>query len=180
MNDESGDRKPVVAPEELELDESDHVVSLDNDRFLVSPSAIDSATEERIKSAAADSEEDTPEVAGPAAVGDPEDARDRLEHALQASDASFGVEVIATTGEQGARHRIVTNDVSTAFEQLVVWYAQQVGADVPVEEVISILLLESSLGRSIQTEALERLMSETGVSEEESVGKLLATLQSDQ
>lgn len=179
MKDDSDDRKPVVAPEELELEESDHVVSLDNDRFLVSPSAIDSATEERVKSAAADPEEDAPEVSGPASVSDPEAARDRLQHALDASDASFGVEIIATTGDQGARHRIVTNDVSTAFEQLVVWYAQQVGAEVPVEEVISILLLESSLGRSIQTEALERVMSETGVSEEESIGKLLATLQSD-
>lgn len=179
MTDESSDTERVLTPDELRLEDSNHVVSLEDDRYLVSPTMIDDSTANRIKDAASDpstdeSGGDEGESVGPLTI---DDARASLLDSLADADATYAIEMIGTIEGQNATQRTVTNDVSTAFERLLLWYAHAVGDDTPVEDVVAILLAHSSIPPTAIAPMVGDLVGELGLDHDDSIAQLLAAIE---
>jgi hypothetical protein len=63
--------------------------------------------------------------------------------------------------------------VVTSFESLLIWYAQHVGGGTPVEDVLGILLAESSVSVRYPVGVLTGLLKRYELDREDSIGQLL-------
>ena len=57
---------------------------------------------------------------------------------------------------------MVSNDVVTVFESLVLWYGQQIDNTTPVEEVLGILLVEANAPVRYPATSLQHLAEAVG------------------
>ncbi|MFC7195717.1 hypothetical protein ACFQL4_15585 [Halosimplex aquaticum] len=71
---------------------------------------------------------------------------------------------------------MVSNDVVTIFESLVLWYAQQIDGKTPVEEVLGILLMEANVPVRYPPASLRRLLESTELSPDDSIADLIAAV----
>lgn len=180
MTDDDEVTEGAVTPEELRLEDNDHVVPLDNNRYLVSPNLIDESTAERIQAAAGDDEE-TPESEGttpdpPQPTLDIAAARAIVERSVATVEGEYAFEVTAKVEGSVTRHRTVTNDVTTAFDRLLLWFAHQVSEDTPVEEVLGILLLESSIPVTFPNRGVGNLLESHDLDAADSIADLLVAV----
>ena len=130
-------------PDEAILEESEHVVSLEEDRYLVSPSVIDAETKESIKSFAEEEQTDTRQDH---AKLDLDQARRQIKASLEHSPRQFTIELMGSLEGSTQHGRSETDDVVEAFDEMLRTFATGVGTDdMSIKEVISILLVESSL-----------------------------------
>jgi hypothetical protein len=74
---------------------------------------------------------------------------------------------------------MASNDVVTIFESLVLWYAQQVDSDTPVEEILGILLMEANVPVRYPPESLKSLVKSAGLGPEDTIADLLARVDED-
>jgi hypothetical protein len=72
-----------------------------------------------------------------------------------------------------------SNDVVTVFESLLLWYAQQVDENTPVEEVLGILLMESNVPVRYPPESIHALVKSSGLEPDDSIAELLAAIRED-
>jgi hypothetical protein len=168
---------PVLAPEELEIADDEHVTEIDDGRFVVSPDARpqDEPVSADAGVAQAEPSTQTPEE-GPL---DRERVHDWLADDVGGVDSRYGFDVTATFDGRVAQRRLVSNDVVTSFESLVLWYAQQIDADTPVEEVLGILLLESNVPVRYPPRSLKRLVESSDLGPDDSIADLLAAVHAD-
>ncbi|MFB6083639.1 MAG: hypothetical protein ABEJ94_05290 [Halorientalis sp.] len=194
---------PVLSPEELDIAEDERVKQLDDGRYVVSSGdpIADTGSDStgRIEGDTADDrpvppEPDTdPEPAGaPSAPASPESepdpepeitaeqVHDWLTEDLDASNSRYGFDITAAFDGGVSQQRMVSNDVVTIFENLVMWYAQQIDRDTPVEEVLGILLMEASVPVRYPPDAIVRTLESTDLSPEDSIGDLLETVREDE
>ncbi|RXK47250.1 hypothetical protein EAF64_15820 [Halorientalis pallida] len=75
---------------------------------------------------------------------------------------------------------MVSNDVVTIFESLVMWYAQQIDRNTPVEEVLGILLMEANVPIRYPPDAIVRTLESTDLSPEDSIADLLEEIREDE
>jgi len=66
-----------------------------------------------------------------------------------------------------------SNDVVTTFENLVVWYANHLGGDTPVEDVLGILLMESNLSIRFPADSLDAFAATHGLDDEDAIASLV-------
>jgi hypothetical protein len=174
--DSVSERGTVITEEELDLTRHDNVSELDDGRYLVSTGGpIDEAV-----GSAADAETESRD---PSTVeGDDDGADDSLsemevnawlEDHFRELDAQYGFHATAKFDDGVSRHRIVSNDVVTSFESLLLWYAQHVGGGTPVEDVLGILLAESNVSVRYPVATLAGLLDRYDLDREDSVGDLL-------
>jgi hypothetical protein len=174
--DSVSERGTVITEEELDLTRHDNVSELDDGRYLVSTGGpIDEAV-----GPATDAETDDRD---PSTVeGDDDGADDSLsemevnawlEDHFRELDAQYGFHATAKFDDGVSRHRIVSNDVVTSFESLLLWYAQHVGGGTPVEDVLGILLAESNVSVRYPVATLAGLLDRYDLDREDSVGDLL-------
>lgn len=167
----------VLAPDEVDIGDNDHVVPLENDRYLVSPTMIDDHTADRIKSLAeADADEDTD---ADAPAGDVETVRTAVAESLAETDARYAFEAFLVVDDEVVRHRTVTNDVTVGFDRLVNWYASEVGGDTPVEDALRILLRESALRTTLTAQDVADIVADRGLDPDDSIADLLEALRSE-
>lgn len=154
----------VLTPEELDISRSQYVEELDDQgRYVVSPGG----GPPNVSGAAGDPDDGGPRVRrgrphregedgessrsadAPQDGGDrptsPEAARTLLAEELALTDARYGIDVVARFNGEPIRHRTVSNDVVATFENLVRWYAHHVTDEAAADEVLDILLAESTL-----------------------------------
>ena len=74
---------------------------------------------------------------------------------------------------------LFSDDVLTAFENLLVWYAQHVGGETPVEDVLGILLSESTVPIRLPPNAVEALVEAHELGADDSLGTLLERVRRD-
>lgn len=161
------DEGPVLSPEELDIADDEHVTQIDEGRYVVSP-----------ESRPADDPART-DAAKPSATAESLDrtaVHEWLAADLAAADSRYGFDVTATFGDAVTQRRLVSNDVVTSFESLVLWYAQRIDADTPVEEVLGILLAESNVPVRYPPRSLRRLVASTELDPEDSIADLLAAV----
>jgi hypothetical protein len=219
----------VLSPEELDISRSEHVEQIDEDRFVVSPSArVDSTPREPRQEGTPDGDpraeparEPSPEPAResspePAREPSPEPGRegpaeptgDRggtagpepttgsrgqptagdltrdqvhawLRESFEGNSSRYGFDVTATFDGSVGQRRMASNDVVTIFESLVLWYAQQVDSDTPVEEILGILLMEANVPVRYPPESLKSLVKSAGLGPEDTIADLLARVDED-
>ena len=165
----------VLSPEELDITDDQHVVELDEGRYLISPS--DRATDR-----ARNLEDVTPDREP--VERDPEGREAEVVHRwmaarLEAADSRYGFDITAVFEGDVVQQELFSNDVITTFENLLVWYAQHVGGDTPVEDVLGILLAESTTPVRLPLNAARAVVEGHGVGEDDTVGDLLEAVRRD-
>lgn len=218
--DEGGpDEGRILAPEELDITESEHVEELDDGRFVVSPDGppdVDSkqsppsgspprTRDEAAVASGTPTETDDPydqpqpaksstDNAGLRASRSSQAATERqrarqppqqhselsqeivhrwLKQSFEATSSRYAFDVTATFDGNVSQRRMASNDVVTIFESLMLWYAQHVDSDTPVEDVLGILLAESNVPVRYPTEAIHRLVRSSNLTPEDSIADLL-------
>jgi hypothetical protein len=112
------------------------------------------------------------------AVTEPQ-VRAWLSDQFTATDSRYGFDVTATFDGSIEQRRMVSNDVVTIFESLVLWYAQQIDSTTPVEEVLGILLMEANVPVKYPTASLQRVLESTDLGPEDSIADLASAIEDD-
>jgi hypothetical protein len=176
-SDPEPEEGPILSPEELDIADDEHVTQIDEGRFVVSsdarPADDPAARPETQTAAPTPDEPGTPEHLDRSAV------HDWLAADLDDAGSRYGFDVTARFGDTLAQRRMVSNDVVTIFESLVLWYAQQIDSDTPVEEVLGILLLESNVPIKYPPRSLRRLVKSTETGPEDTIADLLAAVDAE-
>lgn len=191
---------PILTPDELDIAEDEHVTQLDEGRFVVSPEARleqqpQSEGEENRQPPQSNSDPDRrrePEPQsrpsqspspdeGSSATEQIDDERVHawLRKSFAESSSRYGFDVTATFDGSVSQRRMASNDVVTIFESLMLWYAQQVDSDTPVEEILGILLMESNVPIRYPPESLRNLLRSTDLEPDDTVADLLAAVDDD-
>jgi hypothetical protein len=192
---------PILSPDELDIADDEHVRQLDEGRYVVSPDGTPSPVEEHQRdveasdSETADAEPSPPRddhrpradqpaapspgSAPPGGAGDL-DARavhDWLERELGGRQSRYSFDVTAKFDENVSQREMASNDVVTIFESLLLWYAQQIDRDTPVEEILGILLMESNVPIRFPAGSIERLIRSADVGPDDSVADLVTAIE---
>ncbi|MFT4909624.1 MAG: hypothetical protein ACI9TI_000787 [Natronomonas sp.] len=172
----------VLSPEELDVSESEYVEELDDSgRYVVSPgggppNVPDSAKggddgPDRARSEPAPGRE-------PERPRSPETARTLLAEELSRSNARYGLDIVAEFKGDTARHRTVSDDVISTFEGLVRWYASHVTDGTPPDEVVDILLRESTF-ETAETPNLAKLLSAHDLNRTDTIEDLVVAIREE-
>jgi hypothetical protein len=199
IEDAAPEEGPILSPEELDISDDEHVTQLDEGRFVVSP---DARTEERqqqepqqpsqSRSSETEQSQQQPErqpqprppqqqssqPQGRAGITD-EEAHQWLRRSFAEGNSRYGFDVTAVFDGAISQRRMASNDVVTIFESLILWYAQQVDTDTPVEEVLGILLMEANVPVRYPPASLQKLVKSTGLDPDDTIEDLLAAVSED-
>ncbi|MFB6075384.1 MAG: hypothetical protein ABEJ89_10260 [Haloarculaceae archaeon] len=170
----------ILAPEELDIADDEHVTKLDEGRYVVSP---DVRTDDDVGPAEpVESPEPEPE---PESETEPEPTLDGatvhewLRDEMAGNTSEYGFDVTAKFHGSVSQQQMVSNDIVTVFESLMLWYARQLDGSTPVEEVLGILLMESNVPVRYPAASLQQLVESTDCSPEDSIADLLAAVDDD-
>jgi len=177
-----GDDGRILSPDELDITQDEHVAEIDDGRYVVSPGdPIDDVPAVDDGGGAAEPAPDLPSDS--ATEPDPEpaeltetDVHEFLATQFDESESRYGFDVTATFDGAVQQRQMVSNDVVTIFESLVLWYAQQIDGKTPVEEVLGILLMEANVPVRYPPASLKRLLDSTDLSPDDSIADLIAAV----
>jgi hypothetical protein len=166
----------ILSPEELDIADDEHVEELDEGRYVVSSNARGDTDPARPQQEPADQPEPQPEPdpePEPAPEFSEANVHEWLHDRLDGSNSRYGFDVTAKFDGAVSQQQMASNDIVTVFESLMLWYARQIDSSTPVEEVLGILLSESSVPVRYPSESLQRLVRSTELTREDSIGDLL-------
>lgn len=196
---------PVLSPEELDISDDERVKELDDGRYVVS-SGDPIAGSDDSRAIEGSTDQPTPELEGetetdpeptPRPPPEPERTPNReptpdpepepaeisqqavhewLSEDLQAANSRYGFDITASFDGAVSQQRMVSNDVVTIFETLVMWYAQQIDRNTPVEEVLGLLLVEANVPIKFPEASLKRTLKNEGLSPDDSISDLLSVV----
>lgn len=176
QDDSKADEGRILSPEELDIADDDHVEEIDEGRYVVSSDVR------------SDSITSTPADPDPSQQPDQQPDRnaftdasvhDWLRDDMGDTNSRYGFDVTAKFDANVSQQQMVSNDIVTVFESLMLWYARQVDGSTPVEEVLGILLSESNVPVRYPPESLHELLESTDLSGEDSIDDLLAAVSDD-
>jgi len=189
------DEGKILSPDELDITESEHVEQLEEGRFVVSSDARVPQPDET-DPAQSDADRASRSQPEPEGVPEPQPRQSRndgasganseelsqeavhqwLRESFADSPSRYGFDVTATFDGSVGQRRMASNDVVTIFESLLLWYAQQVDSDTPVEESLGILLMESSVPIRYPPQSLEQLVKSSDLGPDDTIADLLAAV----
>ena len=173
---------PVLGPEELDISQEDNVLEIDDGRYVISPDEdkapnppegqpkLDPTAPKR---EAQDGFDYSPSL-------DRDDIHDWLNRDFNKLETQYGFDVTAKFDDSVAQQRLVSNNVVTAFENLILWYAQQIGGETPVEEVLGILLSEANVPIRYPHRTLVALLRYHELDSSNTVEELLTAVQDNE
>jgi len=176
--DDGPEEGPVLAPEELDIADDEHVEQLEEGRFVVSSEARSEAGRR-----AAEPEPDSRPDPEPEPTAEPTPDLDGdavhawLRESFADSHSKYGFDITAAFDGAVEQRRMASNDVVTIFESLILWYAQGIDEDTPVEEILGILLMESNVPVRYPSESLRALVESTDLGPEDSIADLVAAVE---
>jgi hypothetical protein len=181
-DDSVSERGKVLTEEELDLTRHDNVSELDDGRYVVSTGS--GPTSDEASEARADARDVLDEPGDDPADDGPEisemDVNAWLEDHLRTVDAQYGFHATAKFDDGVSRHQVVSNDVVTSFESLLIWYAQHVGGGTPVEDVLGILLAESNVSVRYPVRTLTGLLKRYDLGRDDTIGDLIEAVSEEQ
>jgi len=167
----------VLGPEELDISQEDNVLEIDEGRYVISPDEDSPPTppdpqpnSETTPSRRNNEQEDSIQTAQNLAR---EEIHDWLNRDFADLETQYGFDVTAKFDDSVTQQRLVSNNVVTVFENLILWYAQQVGGETPVEEVLGILLSEANVPIRYPHRTLVALLKYHELNSSNTVGELL-------
>ena len=180
MSDDPSDDGPGLPPDQAILEESEHVVGLSDNRYLVSPSIIDESTIQSVNQVD-EAEDDEPSAVPSNATHPPslDLARATIHHSLRKAKGEYTIELNAVIEGTLYNERIETNDVVEAFERLNRRFASGVGDDLPVSEVLDILLTKSSLADKRRSHSLGDVLEAYGLGPQNTIEDLIELVNED-
>jgi len=173
-----GDDGPILSPDELDISQNEHVAEIDDGRYVVSPSdPIDDVPAVDDGAASSEPAPEPEPAAEPVAQELTEnDVHEFLATQFSDSGSRYGFDITASFDDSIQQRQMVSNDVVTIFESLVLWYAQQIDGKTPVEEVLGILLMEANVPVRYPPASLRRLLESTELSPDDSIADLIAAV----
>jgi len=134
---ESPDRsEDVLSPNELALEDDEHVRPIGDDRFIVSTGEPEAAASPR-----GGQSRPTRSDGGQAVTGESPSPTD----ALAQSAAEFGVDLAVKTEVGVSRRRVTSNDIREVFTEMLRWYALQLDEETDPAETLAVLRAASEL-----------------------------------
>jgi len=198
------DEGKVLSPDELDIADSEYVEELDEGRYVVSPNkrttprqpeqgpvsepnSANAGSPEGSQSGQQDAAVPTP---SPEATtgGTPQAGYDELTQEVihrwlkedfERNSSRYAFDVTATFDGTVSQRRMASNDVVTIFESLMLWYAQQVDNNTPVEEILGILLMESNVPVRYPPKSLTNLIKSADLGPDDTIADLLRAVQED-
>ena len=189
--DPTDEEGKVLSPQELDLADKDGVEQLGEGRFVVSPDGTDPNVPTELSVDDADVEASAREESVAATTGtttpaagsdtdlDRSAIQDWHERQLRESPSAYGYHLSLKAGTAIDHHTIHSDDVTMAFNNLLLWYARTVDADLPPGAVLGILLSDASVPVQYPVKALEQFVMNQGLSTEDSIGDLLGAVRDD-
>ena len=107
------------------------------------------------------------------------DVKSWLADELTSHDSTYAYHITAKSGADVANQQLATDDISAAFDGLLVWYARQVATDTPVDEALGILLAESRVKARYPTSRLVEYLDSKDLGPEDSISDLVAAVAED-
>jgi len=179
-NDDPSDAEDgrVLSPEELDITNDEHVAEIDDGRYVVSPNDPIGDVPTADTTSTGDEKSRTEQ---PASDPEPSGGRELtadsvhefLETEFEGASSRYGFDVTGKFDGSVRQRRMVSNDVVTIFESLVLWYAQQIDSTTPVEEVLGILLMEANVPIRYPAASLQRLVRTTDLSPDDTIADLV-------
>lgn len=108
-----------------------------------------------------------------------EDVRRWLRQKYERSNSKYAFDVTAQFDGTVSQRRLASNDLITVFESLMLWYGQQVDSNMPIEEVLGILLMESNVPIRYPPESVQNLVKSTDLGPDDTIADLLEAVQDD-
>ena len=163
----------VLSPDELDISDEESVTEIGESRYVISPGeSTPMLPEEERTDGLSKQETDLKEGTLRGSDIDYEIVHEWLESHLETSESEYAFDVTAKFEGRVEQSALYSNDVVATFESLVKWYAHHVGGDTPVEEVLGLLLLESTLSIKFPVESLIAYASSHGLDDSDSLASL--------
>ena len=105
-----------------------------------------------------------------------------LAESLSNTEFAYGFDATLSVEDEAVRHRMVSNDVTTTFETLALWFARAAAgddADVPPERALGILLAEMDGEVTLPAAGLRKALDHHDLDPDDSIADLLAAVDRD-
>lgn len=183
-DDEETDGK-VLAPEELDISNDEHVAEIEDGRYVVSPNdpigdrGISGPSTTVDRSTGRASTTDPIEASTTEPPIDRGSAESFLESHMGETSARYGFHVTGTFDGRVERREMTADDVVAVFENLILWYATHLDRDTPIEEILGILLLETTIPITYPTDGLQTALERLDLDPEDSIADLIEAADRD-
>lgn len=184
----------VLSPEELDFTESPYVAEVSDGRYVVSadhsPPSVpedrdvpgeNSSDEPRSRSGTERRRETDRTGAsvdrGQRSVRSPESARSILAEELDRVDSRLAIDIVSRFGDETVGHRITSDDVVRTFDNLVLWYAQNVARSTPTNRTASLLLAKSEFTAAPSPNQIRKTAVKHGLNRSSTIGELLEAIE---
>ncbi|MFB6308628.1 MAG: hypothetical protein ABEH35_04790 [Haloarculaceae archaeon] len=172
------DEGRILAPEELDISDDEHVTELSEGRYVVSPDVRTDDTE------SASQPDPQPQPDPDPVEEEPVELNQAVVHEwlgenLAGSNSRYGFDMTAKFDGEVDQQRMASNDIITVFESLMLWYARQIDGSTPVEDVMGILLTESNVPVRYPAESIEALVRSTNLTPEDSIADLIEAVEDE-
>jgi hypothetical protein len=177
----------ALAPDELDIESEEHVVSLDEDRYVIGTDerpnvpddAGDSGTSDSRSGEATPAEPESGEQSGRSGAMDSGAVKEWLEADLDSVSARYGFHVTAKADDAISHQQMFSDDVGTVFDSLLRWYAQQLTTETAVEDVLGILLTESNVRVRYSPSCLQSILETYDLGPDDTIADLFEAVQDD-
>jgi hypothetical protein len=167
----------ILSPEELDIADDEHVTQLDESRYVVSS---DVRTDDSPGTQATPSPDPEPDPEPQPEPETPEftdaNVHEWLADQMDESNARYGFDVTAKFDGGVDQQKLVSNDIVTVFESLLLWYARQLDGSTPVEEVLGILLSQSNVPVRYPSSTIRDLVQSTNLGPDDTIADLMAAV----
>ncbi|MDS0281986.1 DUF7500 family protein [Haloarcula onubensis] len=160
----------ILSPEELDLEDDEHVTQIDEGRFVVSPDVRENDDTYGGQPSMPEPESD-PEPATPEFTDGT--VHEWLAEQMADSNARYGFDVTAKFDGEVDQQRLTSNDIVTVFETLMLWYGRQMDGSTDVQDVLGILLSESNVPVKYPPGSIKSLARSAGLSPDDSISDLI-------
>lgn len=196
----------VLSPEELDFTEDEKVEQLDEGKFVIGtegepnvataqeesphrppssqgqpdtgtgePGRTDSSTQPDPTETQGTSRRETqPGAAVNELTG--RQVKDFLSAELRRTESTYAYRIAAKTEDRVSHQQLASDDIGMAFDGLLMWYAQQVGAETSVEEALGILLAKSNIRIRYPTKLLTAYLKKHDLGPDDDIADLMAAI----
>jgi hypothetical protein len=191
---EDQDDETVLSPEELDIASEERVAEIEEGRFVIGsdgpPETADAVQsqetgQDNAETRARPLEDLERETSSESSILDEDQGGGRLTGAdvkrwigteLDRTDSQYAYRIAAKTGDAISHQQLASDDIGTAFDGLMMWYAQQVADGTPVEEALGILLAESNIRIRYPITGMLAYLEANDLDPDDAIADLLETI----
>lgn len=196
--DEEPPTERALSPDELDLAAEERVAELEDGRYVIGADGPPKTTDDTEGSTGRDADRDrrrtledleretqaTADADNRSVIGSGEqnttptgaDVKRWITEELDRTNSQYAYRIAAKTGDDVSHQQLASDDIGTAFDGLMMWYAQQVAGGTPIEEALGILLAESTIPVRYPATGLLAYLEKHDLQKDDSIADLLQTI----